>query len=283
MCIIKLTEYEVIPLKETALKLYHRINDRWLDYRYKVPGNAGICFAYYLIMSIIPICSICAFLASIVDVDLSIIQDFLKNYLTPEFSSIIISALKSREITISSIIAIGISIFVVSRGINQLYGITKSLFPSEHNRNFIFEQAIIILKTVFVFILLILILSMLTFLPILNSVFNLNDLILFDDIYLFLVFFVILFLLYKILPDVHVHFMDIIYGTFTASSLMTVLLAILEFYFSFADYSTVYGSLASIVIMLFSFNFIAEVIYIGMYVMFETHMKRLIKKLKKQL
>ena len=91
-------------MKKLIQRLYYRINNRVLDYRYKVNKNAGLCFAYYLIMSIIPICSLFAFFASILNVDLGTLEQLLKNYLTPEFSNIIIASLKSSHITLSSII-----------------------------------------------------------------------------------------------------------------------------------------------------------------------------------
>ena len=266
-------------MSKVIIKLYNRINNRILDYRYKVNKNAGICFAYYLIMSIIPICSLCAFLASIFNVDLTSLEELLKRYLTPEFSSIIILSLKSSHISISSIIAIVTSLFVVSRGINQLYGISKNLFPSTHQRNFIIEQIIMLFKTLVVFILLLLIISLLTIVPVLNVFMNLSNLFIFDEIYLFLIMFVILFLLYKIIPDVKVHVQDIVKGAAFASLLMLILLSGLELYFSVADYTTVYGPLASFVVIMISFTLVAEVIYIGMYVMFEGHMKRLINKM----
>ncbi|WP_455682967.1 YhjD/YihY/BrkB family envelope integrity protein [Thomasclavelia sp.] len=267
-------------MSKIIIKLYNRINNRILDYRYKVNKNAGICFAYYLIMSIIPICSLCAFLASIFNVDLTSLEELLKRYLTPEFSNIIIVSLKSSHISISSIIAIITSLFVVSRGINQLYGISKNLFPSTHQRNFIIEQIIMLFKTLAVFVLLLLIISLLTIVPVINVFMNLSNLFIFDEIYLFLIMFVILFLLYKIIPDVKVHVLDIVKGATFASLLMLILLSGLELYFSIADYTTVYGPLASFVVIMISFTLVAEVIYIGMYVMFEGHMKRLIKEMK---
>lgn len=267
-------------MSKIIIKLYNRINNRILDYRYKVNKNAGICFAYYLIMSIIPICSLCAFLASIFNVDLTSLEELLKRYLTPEFSNIIIVSLKSSHISISSIIAIITSLFVVSRGINQLYGISKNLFPSTHQRNFIIEQIIMLFKTLAVFVLLLLIISLLTIVPVINVFMNLSNLFIFDEIYLFLIMFVILFLLYKIIPDVKVHVLDIVKGAAFASLLMLILLSGLELYFSIADYTTVYGPLASFVVIMISFTLVAEVIYIGMYVMFEGHMKRLIKEMK---
>ena len=268
-------------MKKLIQRLYYRINNRVLDYRYKVNKNAGLCFAYYLIMSIIPICSLFAFFASILNVDLGTLEQLLKNYLTPEFSNIIIASLKSSHITLSSIIILFISLFVVSRGINQLYGISKNLFPSAHQRNIIIEQLLMLLKTIAVFVLLLLIISILTIIPLINYFINFKDILVLGDLYLFLVFFIILFLLYKIIPDVHVHIFDIVTGAFCSSILMLILLSALEFYFSIADYTSVYGPLASVVVIMISFSLIAETIFIGMYIMFEAHMKRLIIEMKK--
>ena len=268
-------------MKKLIQRLYYRINNRVLDYRYKVNKNAGLCFAYYLIMSIIPICSLFAFFASILNVDLGTLEQLLKNYLTPEFSNIIIASLKSSHITLSSIIILFISLFVVSRGINQLYGISKNLFPSAHQRNIIIEQLLMLLKTIAVFVLLLLIISILTIIPLINYFINFKDILVLGDLYLFLVFFIILFLLYKIIPDVHVHIFDIVKGAFCSSILMLILLSALEFYFSIADYTSVYGPLASVVVIMISFSLIAQTIFIGMYIMFEAHMKRLIIEMKK--
>lgn len=274
-------EKTIDKVKEIVFKIYDRINNRILDYRYKVNKNAGLCFSYYLIMSIIPICSLIAFFASVLNVDLSVIEEVLQKYLTPEFASVVVGSLNSSHITLSSIVVLCMSLFVVSRGINQLYGISKNLFPSAHERNIIVEQILMIVKTVAVFVLLLLIISLLTILPVVSYFVDLSGIFMLGDLYLFLVFFVILFLLYKIIPDVHVHVFDIVKGAAVASLLMLILLTGLQFYFGIADYTSVYGPLASIVVVMISCSLIAEMIFIGMYVMFEAHMKRLIIEMKK--
>ncbi len=274
-------EKTIDKVKEIVFKIYDRINNRILDYRYKVNKNAGLCFSYYLIMSIIPICSLIAFFASLLNVDLSVIEEVLQKYLTPEFASVVVGSLNSSHITLSSIVVLCMSLFVVSRGINQLYGISKNLFPSAHERNIIVEQILMIVKTVAVFVLLLLIISLLTILPVVSYFVDLSGIFMLGDLYLFLVFFVILFLLYKIIPDVHVHVFDIVKGAAVASLLMLILLTGLQFYFGIADYTSVYGPLASIVVVMISCSLIAEMIFIGMYVMFEAHMKRLIIEMKK--
>ena len=96
---------------------------------------------------------------------------------------------------------------------------------------------------------------------------------------LFIIIFVILFLLYKIIPDQNVDFLDTIKGTVVATLLIELIIGILSIYFSIVDYSNVYGPLAALVMLMFSIAVCSEAIYFGMYVIFECHIRRLIKKL----
>ena len=98
-------------------------------------------------------------------------------------------------------------------------------------------------------------------------------------LFLFIIFFVILFLLYKIIPDQNVDFLDTIKGTVVATLLIELIIGILSIYFSIVDYSNVYGPLAALVMLMFSIAVCSEAIYFGMYVIFECHIRRLIKKL----
>ncbi len=256
--------------------------DILVDYRYKVHENAGICFAYYLIMSIFPICSLLSYFAYVFNVDLSLATNVLEKFLSPEFSKYIVEAIMNTNTSATSITIIGISLFVVSRGIHQLYGISKNMFPPVHERTNIIEQAFTLLKTATVFILLLLIIAILTFFPIILSSVETNHHFLVDEAFMMFSFMIIFFLLYKIIPDVHVHVVDITAGSFVASLLMVILLNILQLYFSIADYQSVYGPLATIVVIMISCTFVAEVIYIGMYAMFEAHMYRLIIEMTKE-
>ena len=255
----------------------------YIDYRYKVHENAGICFAYYLIMAIFPICSLLSYSAAFFDVDLALLTRILEKFLTPEFSEVVLNAISTTNVSTASLIVIGISIFVVSRGIHQLYGVSKNMFPPVHERTNLIEQVFTIIKTVIVFSLLLLIIAVLTFFPIILSSVELSQHFMSNEMILFICFFIIFFLLYKIIPDVHVHVLDISVGSILASFLMLLLLGGLQLYFSVADYQSVYGPLASIVVIMISCTMVAEVIYIGMYGMFEAHMYRLVRKMTKEL
>lgn len=269
-------------MKKKIQNIFGHAKDIVRDYRYKVHENAGICFAYYLIMSIFPICSLLSYFAAIFDVDLTLMARILEKFLTPEFSEMIVNAIVNTNTSATSIIVIAISIFVVSRGIHQLYGISKNMFPPVHERTNLIEQVFTILKTVTVFILLLLIIAILTFFPIILSSIETSRHFIMDETILFFCFLIIFFLLYKIIPDVHVHVVDITIGSAVAGFLLLVLINVLELYFSIADYQSVYGPLATIVVIMISCTLVAEVIYIGMYAMFEAHMYRLIIEMTKE-
>lgn len=64
--------------------------------------------------------------------------------------------------------------------------------------------------------------------------------------------------------------------------MIELIIGILSIYFSIVDYSNVYGPLAALVMLMFSIAVCSEAIYFGMYVIFECHIRRLIKIIKEK-
>lgn len=261
-------------------KIMNYIYGYVLDYRYKVPASSGICFAYYMILSIIPICSIIALLTSLFNFDTTIIMNILTRYFTDDTAMIIVSALKPKSLSLTTLVTLAISLYVSSRGFNQLHKLSRNMFPVDTQYPFLIDQFILLLKTVLIFILILSVISLLIVFPFFKVLFIENTSLIAQIVFLFLIIFIILFLLYKIIPDQSVSFMDTLKGTLIASLLIEVIIGILSVYFSLVDYTSVYGPLAAIVMILFSVTICAEAIYLGMYIIFECHMHHLVKKLK---
>ena len=156
------------------------------------------------------------------------------------------------------------------------------MFPVDKRYPFFIDQLILLLKTIIIFILILSVVSLLIVFPFFKVLFIENTSFIAQAIFLFLMIFIILFLLYKIIPDQSVSFIDTIKGTFVASFLIEAIIGILSVYFSLVDYTNVYGPLAAIVMVLFSLTICAEAIYLGMYIIFECHMKHLIQQIKKE-
>lgn len=72
--------------------------------------------------------------------------------------------------------------------------------------------------------------------------------------------------IYLIVPRIRVCFSDAFQGSLVAGALLLVLYYGLNIYFQFADFQTVYGPLALIIMILFVFDWAAEIFYIGMYI-----------------
>ena len=215
---------------EKIRNFFNFIYRYYLDYRYKVPPASALSFAYYMILSIIPICTLLAFFTPFFPLDIKTAQEILSYYLRPDVTKMVIQLIEPRSLSITTLTTLIASLFVVSRGFYQLHRISKNMFPN-------------------------------------------------DKEYPFFIIFVILFLLYKIIPDQNVDFLDTITGTVVATLLIEVIIGILSIYFSIVDYSNVYGPLAALVMLMFSIAVCSEAIYFGMYVIFECHIRRLIKKL----
>ena len=244
---------------EKLRSIFNFIYGYYLDYRYKVPPASALSFAYYMILSIIPICTLLAFFTPFFPLDIKTAQEILSYYLRPDVTKMVIQLIKPRSLSITTITTLIASIFVVSRGFYQLHRISKNMFPNDKEYPFFIDQGLTFLKTILIFI----------------DQHNFITRVLF----LFIIIFVILFLLYKIIPDQNVEFLDTIKGTVVATLLIELIIGILSIYFSIVDYSNVYGPLAALVMLMFSIAVCSEAIYFGMYVIFECHIRRLIKKL----
>ena len=256
---------------EKLRSIFNFIYGYYLDYRYKVPPASALSFAYYMILSIIPICTLLAFFTPFFPLDIKTAQEILSYYLRPDVTKMVIQLIEPRSLSITTITTLIASIFVVSRGFYQLHRISKNMFPNDKEYPFFIDQGITFLKTILIFILILAVISLLIIFPFFK--------IIFIDQHNFIIIFVILFLLYKIIPDQNVDFLDTIKGTVVATLLIELIIGILSIYFSIVDYSNVYGPLAALVMLMFSIAVCSEAIYFGMYVIFECHIRRLIKKL----
>lgn len=269
-------------IMELGKKVYYFIYNYMLDYRYKVPGSSGLCFAYYMILSIIPICSLIAFLTSVFNFDTQILLNIFSNYLNEEYAELLVSSLQPKSLSLTTLVTLGISLFIASRGFDQLHKLSGNMFPVEKKYPFIIDQAIMLLKTILIFILILSVISLLIVFPFFKMLFIDNTGFMAQMLFLFIIIFIILFLLYKIIPDQSVAFMDTVKGAAIASILIEIIIGALSVYFSLVDYTNVYGPLAALVMVMFSITICAEAIYFGMYVIFECHMKRLIIQLKNE-
>lgn len=261
------------------LKKLDYIYRYYLDYRYKVPSSYSLSFAYYMILSIIPICTLIAFLIPFFPLDTIIAKELLANYLNESLLEVIISLLKPKSLSFTTLSTLVVSIFVISRGFYQLQKISKNMFPMDKEYPIIIDLIINFFKTILIFILLLAFISVIIIIPFLKLIFIEKHSFITQILFLFIIISIILFLLYKILLNQNIHLKDIVKGTIIASILIELVIGILAIYFSIVDYTNVYGPFAALVMFMFSLAICSEFIFLGMYIIFECHMKRIMEKL----
>ena len=124
---------------EKLRSIFNFIYGYYLDYRYKVPPASALSFAYYMILSIIPICTLLAFFTPFFPLDLKTAQEILSYYLRPDVTKMVIQLIKPRSLSITTITTLIASIFVVSRGFYQLHRISKNMFPNDKEYPFFID------------------------------------------------------------------------------------------------------------------------------------------------
>lgn len=252
---------------EKCVKIYD-------DYRAVVPPYAAAALSFYLLLIIVPAFSLVAVGASLLNIDMSLIETMIQQVVMPEYSSMIIEVLESRSVNTVALITMLMSIYTVSRGIGNIYEISKNMYQQDIDESLISYYIYTFKITVFLLLIFIGVIAVMSIGP-LAYIFN-SLYLLFGVRHIFLYFLLVFCLMsiYMIVPRIKIHHTDAFQGSLVASALMLVLYYGLNIYFQFADFQSVYGPLAFIVVILFVFDWAAEIFYIGMYVTNILHLRR---------
>lgn len=175
-------------------RIFNFVYGHYLDYRYKVPPASALSFAYYMILSIIPICTLLAFFTPFFPLDIKTAQEILSYYLRPDVTQMVIQLIEPRSLSITTMTTLIASVFVVSRGFYQLHRISKNMFPNDKEYPFFIDQGITFLKTILIFILILAVISLLIIFPFFKIIFIDQHNFITRVLFLFIIIFVILFL-----------------------------------------------------------------------------------------
>ncbi len=255
-------------------EFYSRCIQIYEDYREAVPSYASAALAFYLLLILVPSFTLIAIGTSFLNLDLTFLENIIKGIVMPEYSSIIIEVLETRSFNTVAFVTMIISLYTVSRGVGNIYEISKHMYGDSEDES-IFGYYIYTFKiTIYLLLLIIGLIAVLAIKPlayiydILYPLFGVKHIIL----YFFMVF--ALMSIYLLVPRVKIHYSDAFQGALVASVLMLVLFYGFNIYIEFANFQSVYGPLAFVVIILFVFNWAAEIFYLGMYITNILHLRR---------
>ncbi len=113
-------------MKDKIIQLYQKCIQIYDDYREVVPSYAPAALSFYLLLILIPAFSLIAVGTSLFHIDMSIIENLIRHYVVGEYSVMLINILESRSINTVALITIIFSFYAVSRGVGNIYEISKN-------------------------------------------------------------------------------------------------------------------------------------------------------------
>lgn len=237
-----------------------------------LPGQ----IAFFLVLSIIPMVTVIGFVASLFAVSLDSVIELAQNVLPEQVSNILIPFISGQGIDINVIFYTIMGFFIASNGpssiilaSNRLYGIKDSSYITRRIKAFFMT---IILVVLFIFILIVLAFGS-TILNSLRSIDNLDKII--DSFYLiftllkwpiaFVFIFLAIKLIYAMAPNSLIPSKYMNNGAIFATFGWVLTSAIYACYVNnMANYNRFYGSLSSVIILMFWVYFLSYIIVIGM-------------------
>lgn len=244
------------------------------DYREVVPSYAPAALSFYLLLLLIPAFTLIAIGASLLKVDLSTVTLIIEEVVMPKYAAMIISVLESKSFNTVAVLTMIMSVYTVSRGIGNIYLISQNMYGLCKKESFVGYYMYTFKMTLILLLLFIGLLAILALKPLAYLFNKLYSLFFIRHILFYFMLVLFLMTIYKLLPKVKIFWEDSFYGALIASALMLLLYYGINIYFQYANFTSLYGPLGAIVMILFVFYWGAEIFYIGMYISYILHARR---------
>ena len=236
-----------------------------------LPGN----LAFFFILSVVPILTLISYAAFSLNLSMSFITEFLTSAFGNDISSLIIPNVSIDHISLSFFLTLIVGYYTASKGASSII-ITSNTIYNVPDKGYIYRKIKALIMTFFIVILFMFILVVPLFgtkiISLINMV-NMDSNIAMKIEMIFktlqgpiswLVIFMLIKILYTMAPDRKVPSKDVNYGALFTSVGWIVATAIYSYYISnYAHYSTIYGGLANLVILLLWFYLLAYIFVVG--------------------
>lgn len=254
-------------MKEKVGKTLSKAGELFSDYRTYVPGFSGAALAFFLIVLIIPATSIIAMVAHMLKIDLSMLVTILSDYLTKDYAQALIGIIENSHFSLGSITIVILSIYAISRSIGMIYTISKKMFPTKRKKENILQYYIYIFTITLVLLAMIIaLISFVALAPVQKAFSNFYGYVVLRFFLFIVILFLFFFVIYMLVPRTRIYYEDARRGAMFTTVGMLLLYIFCATYVANANYGNVYGPLASIIVILFVFNWGSEIFYMGMYV-----------------
>ena len=255
--------------------IYNKAMAIYDDYRYYVPSFSSAALSFYLIILLIPTMTIIAVVTSSLHISVDILEMGIKEFIQPAYAEMLIDTLKGSSLNTVSILVFIWSFYAVSRGVGNIYDISKKMFAIEERSEsviawyiYVFKVTMLLLGTLLISIVL------LATGPISKAFHFLYGIAFMRFVLLFLIMVLFFMAIYMIVPRERITYHEALQGAFITSGGIVILYIALNYYFKYADFTSLYGPLTSICVILFVFDWASEIFYVGMYLTHIAYLRR---------
>lgn len=232
-------------------------------YKYYISQEDTTSLSYYILLSLIPAITVIAFISHLLHIDLEFVRELIFQVFTRDIAVIIVDALFDRRISYLSAITIIVSVYVCSKGVFRLVRKVDELYGYQ-SRFYIKLRVHAVIDT---FLFLLLILGMIVIIGIIPVLMSGLHLSIVHGIYKYVAGFIFLFcalmILFYLVPSKKVKLKNIYKGAFVSTVVFILIILAVNIYLKYANYSNVYGSFASIAVLLLTCDFFAKGLYLG--------------------
>lgn len=247
--------------------------------QYRDPYYQGIAaqLAFFFMLSIVPTMIVLSQMLGILDISLDFLQDWIKQYVDSEMADALLYLVDYKSVTTTNVFLILMAIWAASRIHFSLMRVTNYTYSDGADSGHFWKErarsiiTLVITLLAMAFMILVLIYGETIFHSVLGIVFDASALDVFFDMFKWpmaaAIYFLMVSLNYYLLPRVKKKYKDIMPGSVFSSIGMMVVTVGYSIYASHAvNYDLIYGSLASIVALMFWLYFISWVLCLGILV-----------------
>lgn len=237
-----------------------------------LPGQ----LAFFLVLATIPTVTLISYLASVLNLSTAVLYDFLQSAFSKDIANLILSTSTSENAGLGLTLVLIMCYYVVSNGTNAIIITSNTIYGIKNNNWFLRR-----LKAILIAIIFIVIIAFMLIVPVfghqiieliknVNMNENVTNIIIHIYKYLrspimWIFLFIIIKTLYIIAPDCKLKSHHVNYGAVFTTVAWIVVTKVYSLYINnFANYSSLYGGLANICVLMIWFYFLAYCFVIGM-------------------
>lgn len=126
--------------------IYNKAMAIYDDYRYYVPSFSSAALSFYLIILLIPTMTIIAVVTSSLHISVDILEMGIKEFIQPAYAEMLIDTLKGSSLNTVSVLVFIWSFYAVSRGVGNIYDISKKMFALEERSESVIAWYVYVFK-----------------------------------------------------------------------------------------------------------------------------------------